>query len=51
VVNRQGAFVGALPEPQFVNSVLGLAGVNGEVGEGSDAGEAGPSSELTPQGD
>lgn len=30
VVNRQGAFVGALPEQQFVSSVLGLAGVNGQ---------------------
>jgi predicted DsbA family dithiol-disulfide isomerase len=27
VVNREGAFVGALPEPQFVASVLQLAGV------------------------
>ena len=27
VVNRSGAFVGALPEPQFVESVLRLAGV------------------------
>jgi hypothetical protein len=27
VVNRQGAFVGALPEPHFVASVLQLAGV------------------------
>jgi thioredoxin-like negative regulator of GroEL len=51
VVNRQGAFVGALPEVQFVSSVLGLAGVNGEVGERDDPGEVGPSSELTPQGD
>ena len=51
VVNRQGAFVGALPEVQFVSSVLGLAGVNGEVGERGDGGEAGPSSELTSEGD
>jgi len=27
VVNRQGAFVGALPEQQFVAAVLELAGV------------------------
>ena len=27
VVNRQGAFVGALPEQQFVASVLKLAGI------------------------
>lgn len=27
VVNRSGAFVGALPEPQFVETVLRLAGV------------------------
>jgi predicted DsbA family dithiol-disulfide isomerase len=27
VVNREGAFVGALPEQQFVASVLQLAGV------------------------
>jgi len=27
VVNRQGAFVGALPEPHFVAAVLQLAGV------------------------
>jgi len=27
VVNREGAFVGALPEQQFVASVLELAGV------------------------
>jgi hypothetical protein len=38
VVNRQGAFVGALPEPQFVRSVLGLAGVEGEP-EALEAGE------------
>ena len=27
VVNARGAFVGALPEPQFVEAVLQLAGV------------------------
>lgn len=27
VVNHRGAFVGALPEPQFVDSVLQIAGV------------------------
>lgn len=27
VVNDRGAFVGALPEPQFVSAVLQLAGV------------------------
>jgi thioredoxin-like negative regulator of GroEL len=30
VVNRGGAFVGALPEQQFVAAVLELAGVNGD---------------------
>ena len=30
VVNRSGAFVGALPEQQFVAAVLELAGVNGQ---------------------
>ena len=30
VVNRQGVFVGALPEPQFVEAVLELAGVKQE---------------------
>ena len=30
VVNRQGAFVGALPEQEFVASVLELAGVQPE---------------------
>jgi len=29
VVNEQGAFVGALPEAQFVAAVLELAGVSG----------------------
>jgi predicted DsbA family dithiol-disulfide isomerase len=38
VVNEQGAFVGALPEAQFVAAVLELAGVspNGETGEEED---------------
>ena len=27
VVNERGAFVGALPEPQFIETVLQLAGV------------------------
>ena len=31
VVNRGGAFVGALPEQQFVAAVLDLAGVDGEA--------------------
>jgi predicted DsbA family dithiol-disulfide isomerase len=31
VVNRQGAFVGALPEQQFVAAVLELAGVEPET--------------------
>jgi thioredoxin-like negative regulator of GroEL len=30
VVNRSGAFVGALPEQEFVAAVLDLAGVNGQ---------------------
>jgi len=29
VVNEQGAFVGALPEAQFVAAVLQIAGANG----------------------
>ena len=41
VVNEQGAFVGALPEAQFVAAVLELAGVtpNGEeeAEEGTEA--------------
>jgi hypothetical protein len=31
VVNEQGAFVGALPEPQFVQSVMQLAGAQEEA--------------------
>jgi predicted DsbA family dithiol-disulfide isomerase len=40
VVNEQGAFVGALPEAQFVAAVLKLAGVtpNGEEEEGEEDG-------------
>lgn len=30
VVNERGAFVGALPEPEFVRAVLELAGVSPE---------------------
>jgi thioredoxin-like negative regulator of GroEL len=33
VVNRMGAFVGALPEEQFLNSILKLAGVPDEPAE------------------
>jgi thioredoxin-like negative regulator of GroEL len=33
VINRQGAFVGALPEPQFVTSALRLAGVAVDQGD------------------
>ena len=32
VVNRSGAFVGALPEEQFVSAVLDLAGVAVDAG-------------------
>ena len=41
VVNRSGAFVGALPEPQFVAAVLRLAGVevDGDEGPPPEAGE------------
>ena len=39
VVNEEGAFVGALPEAQFVAAVLELAGVSGD-GEEEDATEA-----------
>jgi len=31
VVNERGAFVGALPEPQFVDAVLQLSGVKAEA--------------------
>jgi predicted DsbA family dithiol-disulfide isomerase len=41
VVNREGAFVGALPEKQFVASVLQLAGVEPEAEPDGD-GEGGP---------
>jgi predicted DsbA family dithiol-disulfide isomerase len=42
VVNEQGAFTGALPEPRFVEAVLRLAGVpdeadEGEKGEGAES--------------
>ncbi len=37
VVNQQGAFVGALPEPQFVAAVLDLAGV-AQNGDGDQPG-------------
>ena len=37
VVNRQGAFVGALPEQQFVAAVLELAGIEpADVEPGGD---------------
>lgn len=38
VVNEEGAFVGALPEAQFVAAVLELAGVgdNGETAQEED---------------
>lgn len=39
VVNEQGAFVGALPEAQFVAAVLKLAGISPD-GEEEDATEA-----------
>ena len=35
VVNEQGAFTGALPEPRFVETVLRLAGVPDEA-EGAE---------------
>jgi hypothetical protein len=56
-VNRSGAFVGALPEQQFVAAVLDLAGVEGQPeteladdpGEKSEAAAASdPSAESTP---
>lgn len=31
VVNERGAFVGALPEPQFVEAILQLTGVEPEA--------------------
>jgi hypothetical protein len=41
VVNRSGAFVGALPEEQFVAATLELAGVQvDEDGGGESGGEA-----------
>lgn len=36
VINEGGAFVGALPEPQFVQAVMQLAGVS-ELAEGAEA--------------
>ena len=39
VVNRAGSFVGALPEPQFVSTVLGLAGVGADGEAEVDQGE------------
>jgi thioredoxin-like negative regulator of GroEL len=45
VVNRGGAFVGALPEQQFVAAVLDLAGVNGHA-EAETAAEADAPQEL-----
>jgi predicted RNase H-like HicB family nuclease len=38
VVNEDGAFVGALPEAQFVAAVLELAGVSAD-GDGENAQE------------
>lgn len=38
VVNEQGAFVGALPEQQFVAAVLELAGVAPDGGEDQPGG-------------
>jgi len=34
VVNERGAFVGALPEPQFVEAILQLAGVEPPAADG-----------------
>jgi thioredoxin-like negative regulator of GroEL len=44
VVNRSGSFVGALPEPQFVSTVLRLAGAdtNGEDALPAEDGESTP---------
>jgi len=42
VVNRQGAFVGLLPERQFVASVLELAGVELDGGDPEDGAADGP---------
>lgn len=44
VVNRRGAFVGALPEPQFVQAVLQIAGV--EAGKAAEPIEEGATSAL-----
>ena len=41
VVNRSGAFVGALPEQHFVAGVLQLAGLDGEDGADGEP-ETGP---------
>lgn len=38
VVNDRGAFVGALPEPQFVSAVLELAGIEEDGESASDPG-------------
>jgi len=43
VVNRSGSFVGALPEAQFVDAVLNLAGVHGDgAAEDGEEGESTP---------
>ena len=43
VVNRAGAFVGALPEAQFVDATLQIAGVpDGGAADGGPGGEEGP---------
>ena len=41
VVNRSASFVGALPERQFVSTVLERAGVIEEDGGGDPGGDAG----------
>ena len=40
VVNERGAFVGAMPEPRFVEAVLQLAGVEPAEPEPADTGPA-----------
>jgi predicted DsbA family dithiol-disulfide isomerase len=41
VVNEEGAFVGAMPEPQFVAAVLELAGVPADGAAGADGDDEG----------
>jgi hypothetical protein len=51
VVNRGGAFVGALPEQRFVEAVLELAGVNGARAAGQEGLQSPSASTIDPGGE